>query len=244
MISAVRDSRTGRQAVLPQPAPSEIDQIIPNRRFYEIPIAIQDRAFNADGSLFYPDSRAFFDGVTGPYIPESDLSPIWNPEFFGNTIMVNGNTWPYLDIEKRRYRFRVLNGCQARYLTLDFSSIPGVEVWQIGNEGGFLSAPLDLTTRNNNRLLMSPAERADLIVDFSGVAVGNYVLQNLGPDEPFGGGQPGDDFEPADPETTGQLIQFRVQARRGLDLSTPPRFLRLPAIEPLPAHTPAPLWRS
>ena len=233
----VRDSRTGRQALLPQPAPSEIDQVIPDRRFYEIPIAIQDRAFNTDGSLFYPDSRAFFDGVTGPYIPGSDLSPIWNPEFFGNTIMVNGNTWPYLDIEKRRYRFRVLNGCQARYLTLDFSSIPGVEVWQIGNEGGFLSAPLNLTARNNNRLLMSPAERADLIVDFSGVAVGNYVLQNVGPDEPFGGGEPGNGFEPADPETTGQLIQFRVQPRHGVDLSTPPRFLRLPAIEPLPAHT-------
>ena len=231
---AVRDSRTGRQAMLPGPAPSEIDQLIPNRSFYEIPIGIQDRAFNADGSLFYPDSRAIFDGVTGPYIPESDLSPIWNPEFFGNTIMVNGNTWPYLDIEKRRYRFRMLNGCQARYLILNFSKVPGVEVWQIGNEGGFLAAPLNLTTRNDNQLLMSPAERADLIVDFSAVAVGNYVLQNVGPDEPFGGGT---DFPVADPDTTGQLIQFRVKARRSVDLSTPPRFLRLPAIEPLPAHT-------
>lgn len=71
---AVRDARTGRQALLPQPAPSEVDQLIPNRRFYEIPIAIQDRAFNADGSLFYPDSRAFFDGIEGPYIPDSDSS--------------------------------------------------------------------------------------------------------------------------------------------------------------------------
>ena len=233
---AVRDSRTGRQAVLPGPAPSEIDQVIPNRRFYEIPIAIQDRAFNDDGSLFYPDSRAFFDGVTGPYIPdpESDLSPIWNPEFFGNTIMVNGNTWPYLDVEKRRYRFRMLDGCQARYLMLDFSKIPGVEVWQIGNEGGFLAAPFNLTARNDNQLLMSPAERADLIVDFTAVPIGDYVLGNVGPDEPFGGGT---EFEAADPATTGQLIQFRVKARRGVDLSTPPRFLRLPAIEPLPATT-------
>jgi FtsP/CotA-like multicopper oxidase with cupredoxin domain len=234
---AVRDSRTGRQAVLPQPAPSEIDQLIPNRRFHEIPIAIQDRAFNADGSLFYPDSRAFFDGVTGPYIPGSDLSPIWNPEFFGNTIMVNGNTWPYLDVEKRRYRFRVLNGCQARYLTLDFSTVPGVEVWQIGNEGGFLAAPVNLTAQTAGRLLMSPAERADLIVDFTAVAAGSYVLRNLGPDEPFGGGVPGDDFDAADSESTGQLIQFRVGPRHGLDLSTPGRFLRLPAFDPLPAAT-------
>ncbi len=234
---AVRDSRTGRRALLPSPAPAEIDQLVPGRRFYEIPIAIQDRAFNDDGSLFYPDSREFFDGVEGPYIPVdgSDLSPIWNPEFFGNTIMVNGNTWPYLDVEKRRYRFRMLNGCQARYLVLDFSRIPGVEVWQIGNEGGFLAAPLNLTAGHSNQLLMSPAERADLIVDFSAVAVGNYELGNVGPDEPFGGFGP--EFVTADPETTGRLIQFRVKARRGVDLSTPPRFLRLPAIEPLPEHT-------
>ena len=53
--------------------------------------------------------------------------------------MVNGNTWPFLTVEKRRYRFRFLNGCQARFLILDFSNIPGVEVWQIGNEGGFLA---------------------------------------------------------------------------------------------------------
>ena len=193
--TAVRDSRTGRQAVLPQPAPSEIDQLIPNRRFLEIPIAIQDRAFNADGSLFYPDSRSFFDGFEGPYIPGSDISPIWNPEFFGNTIMVNGNTWPYLDVERRRYRFRVLNGCQARFLTLDFNSMPGVEVWQIGNEGGFLAEPVNLMARNGGRLLMSPAERADLIVDFTAVPIGNHVLRNLGPDEPFGGGEPETDFD-------------------------------------------------
>ena len=67
---------------------------------------------------------------------------------------------------------------------------------------------------------MSPAERADLIVDFSAVAVGNYVLGNVGPDEPFGGGYL-DLLPSADPATTGQLLQFRVKVRRGLDLSTP-----------------------
>ncbi|HEY7626000.1 MAG TPA: hypothetical protein VH761_02990, partial [Ilumatobacteraceae bacterium] len=231
---AVRDSRTGRTAVLPGPAPSELDQIFPNRKFYEIPIAIQDRAFNADGSLFYPDSRAFFDEITGPFIPETDVSPIWNPEFFGNTIMVNGNTWPFLEVERRRYRLRLLNGCQARFLTLDFGSIPGVEVWQIGNEGGFLAAPVDIRGGHANRLLMSPAERADLIVDFTNVPIGNHVLRNVGPDDPFGGDP---NFIPADPATTGQVLQFRVGARRGVDLSTPPRFLRLPAIKPLPKHT-------
>ena len=123
---ALRDSRTGKLALLPRPAPSEVDQILPNREYREIPIAIQDRSFNADGSLFYPDTREFFDGIAGPYIPTADISPIWNPEFFGNVMMVNGNTWPFLEVEKRRYRFRFLNGCDARFLILDFSNIPGV----------------------------------------------------------------------------------------------------------------------
>ena len=142
---AVLDSRTGKTAVLPGPAPKENDKFPPNKTYYEIPIAIQDRSFNADGSLFYPDTRDFFDGVEGPYIPETDLSPIWNPEFFGNMMMVNGNTWPFQTVEQRRYRFRFLNGCDSRFLILDFNGIPGVEVWMIGNEGGFLAAPVNLT---------------------------------------------------------------------------------------------------
>ncbi|MGE5230028.1 MAG: bilirubin oxidase, partial [Deltaproteobacteria bacterium] len=157
---AVLDSRTGLAAVLPGPAPKENDPFPPNKTYYEIPIAIQDRAFNADGSLFYPDTRAFFDGDGGPYIPDSDISPIWNPEFFGNFMMVNGNTWPFQTVEQRRYRFRFLNGCDARFLILDFANIPGVEVWQIGNEGGFLAAPVNLTTGHGNQLLMGLAERA------------------------------------------------------------------------------------
>ena len=84
---------------------------------------------------------------------------------------------------------------------------------------------------------MGLAERADLIVDFSKVPVGDYVLGNVGPDEPFGGGTPGDDFEVADPGTTGQILQFRVVPAVGADDSTPPQYLQLPAITPLPATT-------
>jgi FtsP/CotA-like multicopper oxidase with cupredoxin domain len=235
--AAVLDSRTGLPASLPGPAPRENDKFPPNKPYREILIAIQDRAFNADGSLFYPDTRAFFDGITGPYIPDTDISPIWNPEFFGNMIMVNGNTWPFLTVEQRRYRFRFLNGCQSRFLILDFNNIPGVGVWAIGNEGGFLSAPVNLTASNGNRLLMGLAERADLIVDFTNVPVGNHVLGNVGPDEPFGGGVPGVDFPVADPASTGQVLQFRVVPAVGVDASTPPQFLQLPAITPLPAAT-------
>jgi FtsP/CotA-like multicopper oxidase with cupredoxin domain len=227
----VLDSRTGRPATLPGPAPAIGDP--PGMMYYEMPIAVQDRSFDTDGALFYPDTRAFFDEIEGPYIPDTDLSPIWNPEFFGNTMMVNGATWPYLDVEQRRYRFRVLNGCDSRFLILDFSNIPGIEVWQIGNEGGFLPAPVNLTEHNGGRLLMALAERADLIVDFANVSVGSHVLANVGPDEPFGGGEPDEDFDRADAATTGQVMEFRVTRGVGRDRTTPPRFLQLPAITPL-----------
>ena len=233
---AVIDSRFGTPAVLPGPAPIENDKFPPNKTYREIPIAIQDRAFNADGSLFYPDTRAFFDEFNGPYIPGSNVSPIWNPEFFGNTIMVNGNTWPFQTVEQARYRLRFLNGCQSRFLILDFAEIPGVEVWLIGNEGGFLPAPVNLTADNGNRLLMGLAERADLIVDFSNVPVGSHLLHNIGPDEPFGGGVPGVDFDLADADSTGQIMQFRVVPAVAADPSTPPQFMVMPAIAPLPTE--------
>ena len=238
----VLDSRSGLAAILPGPAPKANDKFPPNKTYYEIPIAIQDRAFNLDGSLFYPNTRELFDAIVRPFIggiPDGmpdKFSPIWNPEFFGNMIMVNGNTWPFQTVEQRRYRFRFLNGCQSRFLILDFSQIPGVQVWQIGNEGGFLAAPVDVTALGN-QLLLGLAERADMIVYFSGVTVGNYVLGNLGPDEPFGGGTPGVNFVPSDPLSTGQIMQFRVVQALVPDPTTPPQFLTLPAVLPLPLET-------
>jgi FtsP/CotA-like multicopper oxidase with cupredoxin domain len=234
---AVLDTRTGRKASLPGPAPSSNDAFPPSMTYREIPIAIQDRSFSADGSLFYPDTRAFFDGIEGPYLPNNDISPIWNPEFFGAMMMVNGNTWPFQTVEQCRYRFRMLNGCQSRFLILDFTSIPGVEVWAIGSDGGFLATPANLTVDAGNQLLMSPAERADLIVDFTNVPAGNFVLGNVGPDEPFGGGRPGTDFPPANPATTGRILEFRVVPATAVDDSTPARFLQLPPISPLPPST-------
>jgi bilirubin oxidase len=224
------------EGTLPGPAPARGDPA--GVDYFEIPIAIQDRTFTADGALFYPDNRAFFEGLDRsqlriPFMPEracggrSDVAPIWNPEFFGNAIVVNGSTWPSLDVQQRRYRFRFLNGCNARFLILRMSN--QLPFWQIGNEGGFLPRPLELS-----ELLIAPAERADVIVDFTNVGLASEViLQNLGPDEPFGGGTPGVDFQPADPETTGQVMRFRVVAATGPDTSTPPSQLGLPPIEPL-----------
>ncbi len=230
---------------LPGPAPQLGDP--PGMRYYEIPIVVQDRSFNADGSLFYPDSRAFFEGLNQPptepyldipFIPDkackgkpSDISPIFNPEFFGNTMVVNGNTWPYLEVEQRRYRFRFLNGCNSRFLILRMSN--GLPFWQIGAEGGFLPAAVQL-----DQLLLGLAERADVIVDFTNVPVGTeIVLLNVAPDEPFGGGVPDVDFDSADESTTGQVMQFRVVAATSADTSTHPGLLALPAPPPLPPAT-------
>jgi spore coat protein A len=82
---------------------------------------------------------------------------------------------------------------------------------------------------------MGPAERADIIVDFTNVPVGTPItLLNLGPDEPYGGGE----FEPADPATTGQVMEFRVFPALGPDPSTPPQYLQLPAIAPVIPNLP------
>ena len=203
--------------------------------YYEIPIAIQDRSFNADGSLFYPDNRAFFEGLhTGqlqiPFIPQpactgpSDVSPIWNPEFFGNTIVVNGRTWPYLDVEQRRYRFRFLNGCDSRFLILKLSRA-GLPFWQIGADGGFLPAPVRL-----DQLLMGPAERADVIVDFTDVPAGTeIVLLNLRPRRAVRRRRAGRRFRRrgsgAPPEWSCSSASVPA---RSTDLSTPPEALVLP----------------
>ncbi|HXE97254.1 MAG TPA: multicopper oxidase, partial [Dongiaceae bacterium] len=211
---------------------------------YEIPLLIQDRSFNADGSLFYSLNRAFFEGLTPnqlqiPFIPDnavysnttlaSDVSPTWNPEFFGNTMVVNGKTWPFLNVEQRRYRFRILNGNDSRTMILTFPEGSGLTFWQIGNEGGFVPSPVQL-----NQILIGGAEREDVIVDFTNIPVGTKInLLNIGPDEPFGGGTPGVDFDPSDPATTGQVMQFRVVKRVGTDTTTPPQLLDLPDIAPL-----------
>jgi FtsP/CotA-like multicopper oxidase with cupredoxin domain len=230
---------------LPGPAPALGDP--PGTKYFEIPIAVQDRSFNQNGSLFYPDSRAFFEGLNQPptepyldipFIPDrscggrrSDIAPIFNPEFFGNTMVVNGRTWPELEVEQRRYRFRFLNGCNSRFLILRMGN--GLPFWQIGAEGGFLPEPVQV-----DQLLLGLAERADVIVDFTNVPVGvTIVLRNLGPDEPFGGGEPDEDFDAADPDTTGQVMRFRVVPATSEDTSTPPGQLRLPQPPPIPPAT-------
>jgi bilirubin oxidase len=219
---------------LPGPAPQPGDQ--PGARYYEIPMVLQDKSFNADGSLFFPAGRGFFGDTPpdGPWLPDTDTPPFWNPEFFGNTNLVNGNTWPTLTVEPRRYRLRLVNSSNARTYLLKLVTDPlaarpataALPMWVIGADGGFLPAPAAVDTA-----WLAVAERLDVIVDFTGLPAGTRLhLINEGPDEPFGGGVAGVDFEPADPGTSGQIMRFVVGPPAGRDPSVPPGRLRLPAV--------------
>jgi len=166
---------------------------------YEIPIVIQDRTFNADGSLSYPTV-----GVN----PEH---PQWQPEFFGNVMVVNGVVWPYLDVEPRKYRFRFLNGSNSRFYSLQLvdktTDTPGPAFYQIGSDGGYLAAPVmlnDPADPNAPRLLMAPGERTDIIIDFSGVAQGTEFVLDNNARSPFPKGAT------PDPQTERPIMKFRV----------------------------------
>ncbi|HHW42221.1 MAG TPA: multicopper oxidase domain-containing protein [Desulfotomaculum sp.] len=153
---------------------------------YEMPIVIQDRSFNTDGSF------SFYREGLNP-----DIHPYWVPEFLGDTIMVNGKVWPNLDVERRQYRFRVLNGSNARFYNLKMSN--GMRFIQIGTDGGFLPEPVELDT-----LLIAPGERADILVDFSNIAPGTSIILLNDANAPFPFG------EAPDPNTVGQIMQFTV----------------------------------
>ncbi|WP_053104123.1 multicopper oxidase [Bacillus sp. FJAT-27231] len=117
---------------------------------YDIPLMIQDRSFNEDGSLFYPDT------------PDPDLPvfPSIVPGFLGETITVNGKVWPYLRVEPRKYRFRILNASNRREYKFSLSN--DESFYQIGTDGGLLSNRTELTSFE-----LLTAERTDIVIDFS-----------------------------------------------------------------------------
>ena len=142
---------------------------------YQLPLVLQDKQFNDDGTLFYPTV-----GVTHPK---------WVPEFFGDTPVVNGKAYPYLNAQPRRYRLRVLNGSQARFYNLHFQ-LDGNDLpfWVIGSEGGLLPKPAQKTG-----LLIAPGERFDVIVDFHRIPLGRTVMMTNDAAAPYPMGDPAND---------------------------------------------------
>jgi len=137
---------------------------------YDIPLMICDRMLDAKGQLFYP--------VSGK--PDAP----WIPEFFGNLILLNGKITPFLEVEPRKYRFRLLNASNARQYLLSLSK--PAPLYQIGTDQGLMSAPVEL-----KRLFITPAERADLIIDFQDHRGEQIVLK----------------------DNTNPIMQFRVSGK-------------------------------
>ncbi len=171
---------------------------LPSGKF-EIPLVIQDRSFYPNGELFYPTQP----GQVPPPEPSPPINPnLPNPsvvpEFFGNTILVNGKVWPYLEVEPRKYRFRILNGSNARFYRMRLSS--DLNFIQIGTDGGLLEKPITVS-----KIILAPAERVDVIIDFSNHAGENIILTNDAP-APFPSGD-----EPT--EDLRNIMQFRVKSK-------------------------------
>ena len=176
---------------------------------YDIPLVIQDKDFNSDGGLFYPrnesEVKSFMDNMqmkNQDELPSCNCSCPINKDsnsivadFFGSFNLVNGIIWPYLEVEPRKYRFRVLNGSNGRFYNLKFGNNANFIV--IGSDLGFLKSPV-LT----NELLIAPAERYDIIVDFSNYKGECITLLNSAPAPYISGDLPD--------ENTGVVMQFRV----------------------------------
>jgi len=165
----------------------------------EVELAIQDRMFNVDGALYWPVEP------TNP-----DIHPFWTPEFFGDVMTVNGKSWPYFSVAPRKYMFRMLDGCNARFLNLWLSSNPdlglmdGPPITVLSTEGGFLSAPVTLNPALGQTLFLAPAERPMVIIDFSGYPAGTtFTLMNDAA-APYPTG------DPVIPGLTDRIMQFVV----------------------------------
>ncbi len=197
-----------------------------------IPLVIQDRMFDTTGELFFPADSA--GGVLWTPNPQH---PYWVPEFLGDTIVVNGKTWPTVGtalqpLEAKRYRFLFLNGSNARtyelFLTDPITKVSGPPMWVIGTDGGYLDTPvkIDPNAVANNKLVIMPGERYDVIIDFNDPAwralnpafSGSLIMRNTGR-SPYPKG--------ASPQgsTIGQIVQIFVGAPPAADSSYNPATL-------------------
>jgi spore coat protein A len=186
-------------------------------------------------------------------------------------MLVNGTAYPYLEVEQRQYRIRMLNACQARFLnprlmyakgnTPPDSTEPtnqiGPAFIQFGTEGGFLPHPVMLNGPSQGRLILGPAERADLIVDFRAVPAGSVLLLYSDAPAPFPTGDDIMDYYAGNSDTpntypgngpnTRTLMQIRVVEPKGAadqpvflpaTLTPLDKFLTNP-VEYVPIPTPA-----
>lgn len=168
-------------------SPDEEPRHLPSGIF-EVPLFLSDKTFWSNGSINFPDVG---DSV--------ENHPNWCPEYFGDTILVNGMAWPYLNVYQAKYRFRILSSSNARFFNLSLSD-PCLEFVQIGTDGGFLPHPQHLSS-----ILVAPAYRVDVIIDFSKIAPGSSVYMNNSGAAPFP-----DAASSNSPPQTNSVMEFRV----------------------------------
>jgi len=124
---------------------------------FDIPIVLYDRTLDRDGQLLYPVSAT----PGAPFVSE----------FYGNAIVCNGKIFPYLEVQPRRYRFRLLNAANGRHFNLTLTGSRPLH--QIGSDLGLLQSPVELRS-----LVLFPAERGEVIIDFTGLDGQELQLRN------------------------------------------------------------------
>lgn len=136
---------------------------LPSGPEYDRHLVVFDRSFNKDGSLYM--------NSTGN---NPTIHPQWQPEYFGDAVVVNGKAWPYLKVQRRKYRFRIINASNARFFRFSLSN--GLPFIHVASDTSYLSSPVP--TQN---FLLAPSEIADVIVDFSESLTSEAVLTNDAP---------------------------------------------------------------
>jgi spore coat protein A, manganese oxidase len=167
----------------------------------EVPLIACDRTFEEDGSFYYPS--------VDPSLREPGILASAMNGMIGDTILVNGAPWPMMEVSNTKHRFRILNASNARIYDLALDPPPpgGKPFVQVGSDGGLLETPI-----SHDRILTSPAERFDVVVDFSRYPVGTEVtMKNL---------------EGAGP--TGDVMRFTVARREKEESSVPKKLAPKP----------------
>jgi len=171
--------------IIRDPQNDNVAPLLPSGEF-DMPLMLTDRAFNSDGSIHFT--------TVGD---NPDVHPYWDPEYFGDTIMVNGKAWPNMNVQRRQYRFRIIDGSNARFYNLALSN--GMSFTQVGADGSYLPAPVTLKS-----IFLAICERADILIDFSNLRPGTKVVLTNSANAPFPGGDPPD-------ANTSVVMQFTVQ---------------------------------